>query len=89
MKERKSDLNVPLNDEINLVTPLNSPNDLNIEEENKLTPYYTSNIFGKFFFNWTRYAMNTANKAPLKVVDFKGLSKEDQSQNLLKPLYKE
>ena len=49
MKERKSDLNVPLNDEINLVTPLNTPNDLNIEEENKLTPYYTSNIFGKFF----------------------------------------
>ena len=53
---------------------------------NKLTPYYTSNIFGKFFFNWTRYAMDTANKAPLKIVDFKGLGKNDQSQNLLKPL---
>jgi hypothetical protein len=31
--------------------------------------------------------MNLANKAPLKVVDFKGLSEKDQSQNLVKPLY--
>ena len=54
---------------------------------NKLSPYYTSNFLGKFFFNWTRYAMNLANKAPLKVIDFKGLSEKDQSQNLLKPLY--
>jgi predicted phosphoadenosine phosphosulfate sulfurtransferase len=54
---------------------------------NKLTPYYTSNFLGKFFFNWTRYAMKTANKAPLKILDFKGLAERDQSQNLLKPLY--
>ena len=64
-------------------------NDLDIPlnvKVNKLSPYYTSNIFGKFFFNWTRYAMDTANKAPLKIVDFKGLAERDQSQNLLKPL---
>ena len=53
---------------------------------NTLSPYYKSNFLGKFFFNWTRYAMNTANKAPLKIVDFKGLGEQDQSQNLLKPL---
>ena len=53
---------------------------------NTLSPYYKSNCLGKFFFNWTRYAMNTANKAPLKIVDFKGLGEQDQSQNLLKPL---
>ena len=54
---------------------------------NKLSPYYTSNFLGKFFMNWTRYAMKLANKAPLRVTDFKGLSEKDQSQNLLKPLY--
>ena len=53
----------------------------------KLSPYYTTNFLGKFFFNWTRYAMNTANKAPLKILDFKGVSEEDQSKNLLIPLY--
>ena len=31
--------------------------------------------------------MDTANKAPLKILDFKGLAERDQSQNLLKPLY--
>ena len=59
---------------------------LNIKTK-KLSPYYTSNFLGKFFFNWTRYAMSMANKSPLKIVDFKGLAEKDQSQNLLKPLY--
>ena len=88
MKETKKDLKAPLTEDTNLLSnSLTVPDDSNYEDENKLTPYYKSNIFGKFFFNWTRYAMSTANKAPLKVADFKGLSKEDQSQNLLKPLY--
>jgi len=78
-------LKYPLKEEDNLIQSLNNP--IESEEENKLTPYYKSNIFGKFFFNWTRYAMDTANKSPLKIIDFKGLAKEDQSQNLIKPLY--
>ena len=55
---------------------------LNIKTK-KLSPYYTSNFLGKFFFNWTRYAMSMANKSPLKIVDFKGLAEKDQSQNWL------
>jgi len=86
MKEVKIELKSPLDEENNLKQALNTPIDEK-EEENRLTPYYKSNIFGKFFFNWTRYAMDTANKAPLKVVDFKGLAEKDQSHNLLKPLF--
>ena len=83
--EEKNELKYPLKEEDNLIQSLNNP--IESEEENKLTPYYKSNIFGKFFFNWTRYAMDTANKSPLKIIDFKGLAKEDQSQNLIKTLY--
>ena len=84
MKKQANELNQPLSGEYNLIQSLNEPNE---QEEIKLSPYYKSNIFGKFFFNWTRYAMDTANKAPLKIVDFKGLAEKDQSHNLLKPLY--
>ena len=86
MKEVKIELKSTLDEENNLKQALNIPIEEK-EEENRLTPYYKSNIFGKFFFNWTRYAMDTANKAPLKVVDFKGLAEKDQSHNLLKPLF--
>ena len=85
MKDDKNELNNLLEKDNNLIQSLNVP--FEPEEENKLTPYYKSNIFGKFFFNWTRYAMNLANKTPLKIVDFKGLAEKDQSHNLLKPLY--
>ena len=81
MKETKHDLKMPLTGDqsINITyDPI---------EEKKVTPYYKSNIISQFFLHWTRYAMNLANKAPLKVVDFKGLSEKDQSQNLVKPLY--
>ena len=86
MKEVKIELKSPLDEENNLKQALNTPTE-GKEEENRLTPYYKSNIFGKFFFNWTKYAMDTANKAPLKVIDFKGLAEKDQSHNLLKPLF--
>ena len=85
MKDDKNELNNLLEKDNTLFQSLNVP--FEPEEENKLTPYYKSNIFGKFFFNWTRYAMNLANKTPLKIVDFKGLAEKDQSHNLLKPLY--
>ena len=84
MKKQANELNQPLSGEYNLIQSLNEPNE---QEEIKLSPYYKSNIFGKFFFNWTRYAMDTANKARIKIVDFKGLAEKDQSHNLLKPLY--
>ena len=79
MKEVPNELNIPLNKGDQTI---NIP----FEEEKKLTSYYRANIISRFFLNWTRYAMETANKAPLKIVDFKGLAEEDQSQNLLKPL---
>ena len=85
MKEAKNELKSPLTGDNNLSQSLNVPYEP--LEENKLTPYYKTNIIGKFFFNWTRYAMDTANKAPLKIIDFKGLAEKDQSHNLLKPLY--
>ena len=90
---KESDLKKPLTQEMQDLsngidnTLLNNL-DLSLEvKPNKVSPYYTSNWIGKFFFNWTRYAMKTANKAPLKILDFKGLAERDQSQNLLKPLY--
>ena len=81
MKETKHDLHMPLTGDQSINIPYDPI------EEKKVTPYYNSNIISKFFLHWTRYAMNTANKAPLKIVDFKGLAEKDQSQNLLKPLY--
>ena len=89
---KENDLNRPLTEMQDLSNENDkiSPNNLDYPldvKPNKLTPYYTSNFLGKFFFNWTRYAMKTANKAPLKIIDFKGLAERDQSQNLLKPLY--
>ena len=58
-----------------------------IEEKNKeLTSYYTSTIFGKIFFNWTRYAMKLANKASLKISDFNKIGENDFSENLLEPV---
>ena len=56
------------------------------DEEENLTPYYKSSIFGKLFFNWSRYSMSLANKNPLKIQDFRGISDEDKSQNLYKDL---
>ena len=55
-------------------------------DEENLTPYYKSSIFGKLFFNWSRYSMSLANKNPLKIQDFRGISDEDKSQNLYKDL---
>lgn len=69
--------------------PINSDilsNDINVQSK-ILTPYYHSNCLNRFFFNWTRYAMKLANLNPLKVVNFKGVSADDQSKNLLTPLY--
>ena len=58
-----------------------------IEEKNQeLTSYYTSTIFGKIFFNWTRYAMKLANKASLKISDFNTIGENDFSENLLEPV---
>ena len=51
-----------------------------------LSTYYTSTIFGKLFFNWTRYAMKLANKNPLNISDFNGIGEEDHSENLVKPI---
>ena len=92
---KESDLKKPLTQEQemqDLSKPLTNNMDGDFDfpldvKSKKLSPYYKSNCLGKFFFNWTRYAMNTANKAPLKIADFKGLSEKDQAQNLLKPLY--
>ena len=65
----------------------NQNSDLIVEvKEKTLSTYYTSTIFGKFFFNWTRYAMKLANKNPLKISDFEGVGEKDQSENLLKPV---
>ena len=55
-------------------------------EKEDLTPYYNSTFFGKLFFNWSRHAIKVANKNPLKISDFKGISFEDQSKNLYKSL---
>ena len=93
---KENDLKVPLSGQEQEMQDLSNKLDNNLDNEldipldvkiKKLSPYYTSNFLGKFFFNWTRYAMDTANKAPLKILDFKGLAERDQSQNLLKPLY--
>ena len=65
----------------------NNNSDLLVElKGNDLSPYYTSTIFGKLFFNWTRYAMNLANKNPLKISYFSGIKEEDKSENLVKPV---
>ena len=93
---KENDLKVPLSGQEQEMQDLSNKLDNNLDNEldipldvkvKKLSPYYTSNFLGKFFFNWTRYAMDTANKTPLKILDFKGLAERDQSQNLLKPLY--
>jgi len=55
-------------------------------KEKSLSPYYTSSIFGKIFFNWTRYAMKLARKNPLNISDFKDVGEKDQSENLIKPV---
>ena len=55
-------------------------------EDENLTSYYKSTIFGKLFFNWSRYSMSLANKNPLKIADFRGISDEDKSKNLYKAL---
>ena len=52
------------------------------DDEESLTPFYKSSIFGKLFFNWSRYSMTLANKNPLKIKDFRGISEEDKSHNL-------
>ena len=52
------------------------------DDEENLTPFYKSSIFGKLFFNWSRYSMTLANKNPLKIKDFRGISEEDKSHNL-------
>ena len=67
----------------------NDNSDLIVEvKEKELSTYYTSTIFGKIFFNWTRYAMKLANKNPLKISDFDGVGENDHSENLLKPVSK-
>ena len=58
---------------------------LDVKQKN-LSTYYTSSIFGKIFFNWTRYAMKLANNDHLKISDFKGIGEEDHSENLFKPI---
>ena len=86
--------NILIEKEQPLVKPSNllieSPNekiDINLQvNSKKLSSYYTSSPIGKFFFNWTRYAMKLANKNPLKIPYFNGVGEEDCSQNLLKPL---
>ena len=55
-------------------------------EKEDLTPYYHSTFFGKLLFNWSRYAIGVANKNPLKISDFKGISNEDKSETLYKAL---
>ena len=68
--------------------PQNNANDLVVEvnEEENLSPYYHSTIFGKLFFNWSRHAMKVANKNPLKISDFRGIEDKDKSENLFKAL---
>lgn len=94
MKEK--DLKVSLSGQEQEMQDLSNKLDNNLDREldipldvkvNKLLPYYTSNFLDKIFLIGIRYAMDTANKAPLKILDFKGLAEKDQSQNLLKPLY--
>ena len=55
-------------------------------DENELSPYYTCSLIGKFFFKWTWYAMNLANKASLSIRNFSGVGLKDHSENMLKPL---
>ena len=65
----------------------NQNQDLIVELKDKnLSTYYTSNVFGKIFFNWTRYAMKMANQNSLKISDFEGVGEKDQSEMLLKPV---
>ena len=58
----------------------------NKNETEDLTPYYNSTLFGKLLFNWSRHAIKIANKNPLKISDFKGISIEDQSKTLFNAL---
>ena len=89
----KNDLETPLSQKQEMqdlsFQPINSKLlNNNIDVHSKvLTPYYHSNCLSRFFFNWTRYAMKLANLNPLKVINFKGVSSNDQSKNLLTPLY--
>ena len=55
-------------------------------EKEDLTPYYNSTFFGQLLFNWSRHAIKIANRNPLKISDFKGISIEDQSKTLYKAL---
>ena len=55
-------------------------------EKEDLTPYYHSTFFGKLLFNWSRHAVKAANKNPLKISDFEGISNEDKSKTLYKAL---
>ena len=58
-----------------------------VEDQNQeLTSYYTCTIFGKIFFNWTRYAMKLANKASLAISDFNRIGENDYSENLFEPV---
>ena len=69
--------------------PKKRVNDADVEvkdEEENLTQYYKSTILGKLFFNWSRFSMALANKNPLKIQDFRGISEGDKAQNLYKPL---
>ena len=63
--------------------------DITVEVKNEkedLTPYYHSTFFGKLFFNWSRHAIKAANKNPLKISDFEGISNEDKSITLYQAL---
>ena len=85
------DLKEPLNQEMqDLKNKENNDVQLELEnEEEKLSSYYTSNIFSKLLFAWGHYAMKKANKEGIEVKDFSGVSKEDKSSTLVVPILKE
>ena len=91
MNEINSQIEIPLSEGTDIryeSDPQNNANNLFIEvnKEENLSPYYHSTIFGKLFFNWSRYAMKIANKNPLKIPDFRGIEDKDKSENLFKAL---
>ena len=84
MLEMKQERETKESLDINLI-PKSVAMNFDAEVEN-LSPYYYSSIFGKLFFNWSRYAMKCANKNPLKISDFRGIEDKDKSQNLFQAL---
>ena len=90
-----------INDEKELKTPLNAQSveltdieqspilDQSIDQpkKEKLSNFYSANIFSRILFAWTHYAMGKANDAPLTVSNLTGLQDDDKAHSLAKPLF--